>query len=264
MNLLEVVIALAIAMAMLMLGTMFFSNVTGAREFTAVRTLVSQIRLAQQQATIENRVYRVVFDLDSNSFMVEAGGAEALTYRDPEQRQEMEEKLQEDMGDEKAEEELKQLIRCAQSQQQNAGASCDGLADLEMDPEQALALLEEKKGGSGGFQAASKMFFDPTKAPLPNGVLIAGVYTPAYGEYLRPLEEDEREEEDVRQVAFAHIFPGGVSEHTVIQIVREGREDFGYTIEIEPLSGKITVDSVVRDWDDRDYEIPENGPELDG
>ena len=77
------------------------------------------------------------------------------------------------------------------------------------------------------------------------------------------VEGEEDIDDEDRVVAFAHIFPGGVTEHTVIQFTREGYDDFGYTVELEPLSGRIVVDTTVRDWDDRDYEIPEEGPELD-
>lgn len=129
----------------------------------------------------------------------------------------------------------------------------------ELDPDQALEMLESEAGE--GFAAVNDQFFKAT-VELPSSVKMGGVYTPAYGEYLRPSDEEDIEEED-RVIAFIHIFPGGMTEHAVVQFIREGYSDFGYTVELEPLSGKISVDREIRDWDEREYDIPEEGPELD-
>lgn len=257
LNLLEVVIALAIAVSLLFLGVLFLQNLTGAKEYGAVKKFLTQVKLAQQQATIENRVYRIAFDLDAGTYSIEASDEEALTFRDPEQRREVEEALAASMGDDRGEEELMKLIACAKARQEDPSRSCGEIDDL--DPDQAVEMLQSQSGE--GFGAVNDRFFE-AKIELPSSVRINGVYTPAYGEYVRP-NDDEDMDEDERAVVFTHIFPGGVTEHTVVQFTREGREDFGYTIELEPLSGKIIMDTRVRDWDDRDYEIPEEGPELD-
>ena len=257
MNLIEVVVAIAIALGLLTLGGMFFRNLSGAKEYSAVKTFVGQVKLAQQQATIENRVYRIAFDLDSGTYSVEAGEADALTYRDPEKRKEAEARIQDSMGGERGEKELRKLIACARARQEDASRSCGAMDEL--DPDQALEMLESESGE--GFAAVNDQFFAAT-VELPSSVSIGGVYTPAYGEYIRPSGDDEVEEED-RVVALTHIFPGGMTEHTVVQFVREGNAEFGYTVELEPLSGKISVDTEVRDWDEREYDIPEEGPELD-
>jgi len=256
LNLVELVVALAIAMSLLVLGGVFFQNVTGAKEYSAVRTFVSQVKLAQQQATIENRAYRIAFNLDAGTYTIEASDEEALTYRNAEQRQEVEEKLQDSMGAEKGEEELMKLIQCAKARQKDPSRSCGELD--EMDPEQALAMIETQTGT--GFASVDDQFFK-AQVELPTSVRLSGVYTPAYGEYVRPADEEDVDEEGP-VMAFAHIFPGGTTEHTVVQFSREGYDDFGYTVELEPLSGKIVVDNTVREWDEREYEIPEEGPEL--
>ena len=49
LDLVEVVIAVAIAIGLLFLGGMFFQNMTGAKEFSAVKAFVSQVKLAQQR-----------------------------------------------------------------------------------------------------------------------------------------------------------------------------------------------------------------------
>jgi type II secretory pathway pseudopilin PulG len=257
LNLVEVVVAIAIALGLLTLGGMFFQNLSGAKEYSAVKTFVGQVKLAQQQATIENRVYRIAFELDLGTYSIEAGDAEALTFRDAEQRIEAEKKVADSMGSKKGEDELQKLIACARARQEDPNRSCGEIDEL--DPDQALAMLEAESGE--GFAAVNDQFFSAT-VELPASVRLNGVYTPAYGEYQRPSDDDDIDEED-RVRAFTHIFPGGMTEHTVVQFVREGYDDFGYTVELEPLSGKITVDTVVRDWDEREYEIPDEGPELD-
>jgi hypothetical protein len=249
---------LGIAISLLFIGTLFLQNITGAKEYSAVKKFVSKVKLAQQQATVENRVYRVAFDLDAGHYSIEASDAEALTFRDPEQRREMEEMMADSMGEDRGEEELAKLIACVKARKEDPSKSC-GEID-EVDPEQAVSMLESQSGEK--FSAINDQFFE-AKFELPSSVRINGVYTPAYGEYLRGNDEDDDVDEDERTVAFLHIFPGGVTEHAVIQFTREGYDDFGYTVELEPLSGKIIVDTRVRDWDDRDYEIPEQGPELD-
>ena len=202
LNLVEVVVAIAIALGLLTLGGMFFQNLTGAKEFSAVKTFVGQVKLAQQQATIENRVYRIAFDLDSGTYSVEAGEADALTYRDPEKRKEAEARIQDSMGGERGEKELRKLIACARARVEDASRSCGAMDEL--DPDQALEMLESEAGE--GFAAVNDQFFAAT-VELPSSVRIGGVYTPAYGEYLRPSEDEDIEEED-RVIAFTHIFPG--------------------------------------------------------
>ena len=43
----------------------------------------------------------------------------------------------------------------------------------------------------------------------------------------------------------------------------DGDDDSGFTLEVEPMSGNVTIDRELRDWDDNIRLLPERGPELE-
>jgi hypothetical protein len=63
-------------------------------------------------------------------------------------------------------------------------------------------------------------------------------------------------------VAYTHIFPDGTSEHTVVRIVDADDPEDGWTIEVEPLTGKVNLEPEIVDPEESLSWIPEEGPEL--
>lgn len=93
---------------------------------------------------------------------------------------------------------------------------------------------------------------------LPSGTVFGGVYTPQYPEMMRPDDLDE----DFDGIVYSYIFANGQSEHAVIQLITEGDEDDGYTIEVEPLSGAVRLHGEITDWEDSHDFVPDEAPDL--
>jgi hypothetical protein len=94
---------------------------------------------------------------------------------------------------------------------------------------------------------------------LPSGMVFGGVYTPQYGELVEPQGEDD--EESTLRVE-SYIMSNGFVEHTLIQLVDEDDPTDGYTIEIQPLSGRVKLHSELLDPLNRLDFVPEEGPDL--
>ena len=97
---------------------------------------------------------------------------------------------------------------------------------------------------------------------LPGGSHFAWVYTPQYGEPVEAADEPAEEAEE-QQIVYSHIFPNGVAELTLVCIESLEDEDDGFTLEVEPLSGKVHLHDEELDWEDLLDWLPEEGPELD-
>lgn len=96
-----------------------------------------------------------------------------------------------------------------------------------------------------------------TRVALPRGTRFGGVYTPQYGELVRASGDPEEP-----RVVESYIFPSGFTEHTVVQLVEQDDDESGYTIEIEPLSGRVHLRGEIVDFDEMDADLPDVAPEL--
>ena len=73
---------------------------------------------------------------------------------------------------------------------------------------------------------------------LPTTVTLEGVWTPQYDEVQRPEEVPPQDEAD-DNIVYVHFFPGGYAERAFIYL-SDGDDDW-YTLEIEPLTGRVIV-----------------------
>lgn len=121
-----------------------------------------------------------------------------------------------------------------------------------MDEEKRAAILSKQP-----FQKFNAKF--KTEFSLPRKAIFKGVYTPQYGEMV--MREEEPGEEAVK-IVYSYIFPNGFMEHTVVQIVDPGDLEDGFTVEVEPLAGKVTLHPTLIDWEDSFEFVPDEGPEL--
>ena len=103
---------------------------------------------------------------------------------------------------------------------------------------------------------------EATAVSLPPGTIFAWVHTPQYD---KPVEASDEppEDDEPHALAYSFIFPNGYAEPTLIRIVDEDDEDDGYTLEVEPLSGRVLLHEEEVELDDVLGWIPEEGPELD-
>ncbi|MBO84439.1 MAG: hypothetical protein CL927_03705, partial [Deltaproteobacteria bacterium] len=101
-----------------------------------------------------------------------------------------------------------------------------------------------------------------TEQTLPYNAIFHYVWTPQYGEDgARPNDEppDDPEED---AIAYTYIFPDGSAEHTVVRIITPGDEEDGWSIEVEPLTGAVSIHGDIVDPQDSLSWLPEEGPDL--
>ena len=94
---------------------------------------------------------------------------------------------------------------------------------------------------------------------LPSNSTFAYVYTPQYDEPQTPSEEPPEAEAD-QKIVYSYVFANGVSEHTVVRIVNLDDPGDGYTVEVEPLSGRVSVESEETDIGARMAWLPSEAP----
>jgi len=221
-SLIEVVVALAIALLVMAILFPLVGSALGVQERAAARQLASAIGYVHQQAVMRNVTYRVAFHLEEGKYIIESGDPNTLIFDDPEKRKEYEEN-QKRMKGRMTKREL---------------AAAEAVAD------------------EGAFAPVSEDEFVELKGELPAGMKFGGVFTPQLGEMVRVGDKD------APKVVYAYLFPNGFAERTVIQLVEVGDEKEGYTLEIQPLTGRVIVHPEVLDPEYLGTDVPSEGPEL--
>ena len=246
-TLLEILVVMAILAVVMALAIPAVSNVLALQQTGFSNELANTYRFLRDEAAMRNVTFRIVYDLDQQTYTIEAGDPDTLIFTNPEDLQDYEEDLADKM-DAYTERELE-----------------------EMDPEdEELQKLMDKR-----FEGLEDDALNTT-VQVPGGSVISWVYTPQYGldgvemeQDLRELDDEERAlaleelDADERNVAYSYIFPNGFVEHTVIRIHDEDDPSDGITIEVEPLSGRVlTHDDLIDPEDSMDW-IPDEGPDVD-
>ncbi|TNE85440.1 MAG: prepilin-type N-terminal cleavage/methylation domain-containing protein [Deltaproteobacteria bacterium] len=221
-TLIEVMVT--VALLVVVAGILLFSmdRLFGLQQSRAARQIGVTYELLHDQAILHNATFRIAFHLDESRYSIEVGEGKTLIFSDPEARERYEDEL-------------------------------DAKLRMFTDEEK-----EEHEAGQGKFAKLSSVFDSEVK--LPGDTVIARVYTPQYGEWIEP-EEDE----DEPTVAYSYIFPNGFAEPVVIHLARAGQEDDeeeGYTIWVESLSGRVHTEPGLRHWRELQADVPDDGPEL--
>jgi hypothetical protein len=135
--------------------------------------------------------------------------------------------------------------------------------EYEEEQESRLSAFmdEEDRPQESAFEALQDRF--NAKRELPRGTVFRGVYTPQYGELVTASGLDIEVDPDDAVVVYSYIFGNGFSEHTIVQLMDEDDPTSGYSVEVEPLSGRVTLFGEFIDYEDRFDFIPEEGPELE-
>ena len=229
LTLVEIVVVMAILAVMAAVSIPTLTAYFDLQQRGAARELAQTYTWLVDEAVLRNVSFRVVYNLDMGTWKVEVGDPEARVFGTPEEREAHERELEDEMA---------------------------RFTEREIE-EGALAELQEAEGG---FASLDQALFK-TEQALPGGTRFAWVYTPQYGEDgARPSAEPPEDPED-QVVAYSHVFPNGTAEHTVVRIAGEDDED-GYTIEVEPLSGQVHLDTDLLDPSESFDWVPEEGPEL--
>ncbi|MFT5681908.1 MAG: prepilin-type N-terminal cleavage/methylation domain-containing protein [Myxococcota bacterium] len=232
LTLIEIMVVMAIIAIVLAVGMPAISGVLALQQQAAITELSKTYVWLIDEAAMRNTTFRIVYNLDRNTWKVEAGDPETLVFSTPEERQEHDEEVSDMMS------------RFTQRELEEGAAS-----DVE--------------DASGRFEGLDDPVFT-TEQTLPEGIRFQFIYTPQYGEDgMMPNPDGPSDDPEEDTIAFTYIFSDGTAEHTVIRIVDVDDPEEGYTMEIEPLSGavRITIDEVIDPSDSLSW-LPDEGPSL--
>ena len=209
-SLIEMVVVLAVIGVVLAVGAPALSSVFDLQQRGEAKAIADIYRLLQTEAMLRNVTFRVEYNLDKSTWKVEVGDPGALIFADPRERERYEE------------EQERQLKR---------------FTDKEIAKGEA-ADIQDKNGRFAGLSVPGF----PTSGTLSDRCRYAYVYTPQYGQPVTP-SKDTPETVDDEARAYSHIFPDGTMEFTVIRIVDVDDPADGYTVEVEPFSGEVRIET---------------------
>lgn len=231
MTLVEVMVVIAIIVVVSGVAIPSMALLLDLQQKAAVTELATAFGYLRDEATLRNVTFRVEFNLDRNRWKVEAGTPDATIFATTEEREAWEQELED------------QLTR---------------FTEREIEEGAANEILEQE----GRFEGLEDGTID-TEKELPGGSRFAWVYTPEYGEPVEPSMEPPEDETEERKV-YSYIFPDGQMQFTVVRIVGEYDAEDGYTLIVEPLTGRIHIEDVDADYEALFDWLPEAGPELPG
>lgn len=222
LSIMEVMVVVAILLALVVVMVPAVNSVLMIQERRAAKQLVMLYQRLHDEAVLRNRTFRMVYDLDAGKTKIEVGLARAVIYTDTDQRERYEEEL---------------------------------TRKLALMDEEERAAYERARQPFEKLEANFQDTFD-----LPKGLQFGGIYTPQYGKMM--TREELPDPEDGTRLIYSYVFPNGFTEHTVIWLTETGNPTEGWTIVVEPLSGRVMLYGELIDWEDTIEDIPDEGPRL--
>lgn len=210
-SLIEIMVVLAIMAVVLGIGAPSLAAIFDLQQRSAARELAMTYSFLVNEAAMRNVTFRIAYNLDAGTYKIEVGDPDTLVFSDPESRAAFE-----------AERE-RELEKFTKKDEEDQG--------------EADALSRFAGLTSPGFES---------KVELPSNSMFAYVYTPQYDGPQAPSEDPPDTEAD-QKIVYSYVFANGVSEHTVVRIVSIDDPEDGYTVEVEPLSGKVSMESEATD-----------------
>lgn len=220
-SLLEVMVVIAILLAIVAVSVPALNAVLQLEQRRCARDLALTYERLNDEAVLRNVTFRVAFHIDAGYYEVEVGDADTLIYDDPDARAAEEERVR------------------------------DLLAGFD-EEERA-----EYSAGQSRFETITT--FHKRRIDLPNGTLFGGVYTPQYGEMVKPTYTEDTEDQ---VVVYSYIFPNGFSEPTIVQIVEAKHPEEGFTVVVEPLTGRVQLLPTLVDEYELLHDIPTTAPRV--
>lgn len=230
MTLIEIMVTIAVIAIVVGLAVPGLSAVLDLQRRDAARTLAETYTWLLDEAAMRNVSFRVVYHLDERTWQVEVGDPNTVVFSTPEDREKFEQQLKDDMK------------RYTQREIEEGAAA-------------------EVQARAGQFDTLDDTVFKTAQA-LPEGTVFSFVYTPQYGPHgVSPSAEMPEDPEDAA-VAYTYIFSDGTAEHTLVRICDEEDPEDGFTVEVEPISGKVRLETDLTDPTQSMSWLPEAGPEL--
>ena len=222
-------VVIAILVLIMGVGIPSLAGLLALQQRGAVQELATSFVYLRDEATLRNVTFRLAFNLDRHVYAIEAGSPDAVIFSSSEERIEWEQDVQE------------RLSR---------------YTERELEEGAATELMDQ----TGRFAGLDDVTLD-SKVELPGGSRFGWIWTPQYEEPVYPAEEPPEDPED-DQIVYAYIFPNGQMEHAVIRIVSDDDPADGWTLIIEPLTGRIHLEDEEIDPLDLNEWLPEEGPEM--
>lgn len=223
MSLLEVMVVIAIVLVLATITVAGLGDVLALKQGEVARDLAVTYEMLHDQAVMENTTFRIAYHVDADYYEVEQGDGPTLVFNDPDQR-----------------------VRWQEEQD----------AKLRKFTKRDLAEGEGPREQSR-FQKVSDRF--TRRVELPRGTRFGGVHTPQYEDMVRPSGVAEDPEQPL--IVYSYVFSSGFVEQTVVQLVDAEDPTSGYTLAIEPLSGKARLLDGAVDLRDLEMDMP-NPPKL--
>jgi prepilin-type N-terminal cleavage/methylation domain-containing protein len=295
LTLVEIMVVIAIMAVVMAVSIPAVGTVLEVQKTGAAKDITRTYRHLRDEATLRNTTFRIAYDLDNGQWWVEAGDPDALIFMNPEQLQEYEERKESELA---SLTEREQDAMSAQDDQGFAlfdifsrdansaegGGGGGGLgalfgggggsdnAEFE-DPDPGMSEFDEQAADNmdmgdrsnqmGGLEGSALN----DKHVLPKGMQFVWIYSQQYGGKVSPevdWSDDERDppEPGTETIVYTYIFPDGRMEHAVLRLADIDDWDEGYTIVIEPLSGRVYYETEELDPEDVLSWLPEEGPEA--
>ncbi len=222
MTLLEVVVVIAIALGLLAVMAPTIGALLQLEQRRAARELALVYQQLHDEAVLRNVTFRVAHHVDGNYYEIQVGDPDTLIFDDPQARADHEE-------------DIRSKLR-------------------RMDPEEAERARREEDR----FEAMALRF--QQRFELPRGTRYGQVWTPQYDRPIEPSGDEEDPEDPL--VAYSYLFRNGFAEPTVIQLVEVRNPDRGFTVVVEPLSGRVHLHPTLVEHRDLFLDGPTSGPRL--
>lgn len=239
MSLVEVLVAIAIMLALAAVMVPGFSQFFQLEQRRCAQELATSYAYMHDEAVMQNVTFRIAYHLDEGFYEIQSGATDTLIFDDPDKRAEWEHDRDSRMRM------LSEEAKAAQAQEE-AGVWAwfgEGPSTNNANGNLPIPRSEIRQ-----------------RRELPSGTVFGGVYTPQYEELVTP---DARiAERDGPRVVYSHIFSNGFTEESIIQIADVDDPTTGYTIHVEPLSGKVSLKAGLLAVEDLRQDVPDEAPEL--
>jgi len=237
-----VVIAIAATLAFLAAPAM--EGVFDLQQRGAAKEIAQTYSWLIDEAQLRNVTFRIAYNLDRGTWKVEAGDPKTLVFSTPEERQ----KAEDDQKDAMSRYTDRELAEAATPPPDEGEEDGSGEAVITNEVKQFEGLE-----GDASFTTENK---------LPDSCRFAFVYTPEYGmEGARPAAEPSDDPED-DTIAYTYVFPDGTAQHIVVRVVDVDDPEDGYSVEVEPISGKVSLDGDLVDPAQSMAWLPTEAPTL--
>lgn len=239
MSLVEVLVAIAIMLALAVVMVPAFSQFFQLEQRRCAQELATSYAYMHDEAVMQNVTFRIAYHIDEGFYEIQSGATDTLIFDDPDKRAEWEHDRDFRMRL------LSEEAKAAKAQEEAGLWAWFGEAPVA-------------SSNSGNLPMPRSEIRQ--RRELPSGTVFGGVYTPQYDELVTP---DARiAERDGPRVVYSHIFSNGFTEESIIQIADVDDPTTGYTIHVEPLSGKVSLKGGLLAVEDLRQDVPDEAPEL--